>query len=197
MTQPIALILLASGLSKRFGGDKLVAPFSGSTLLGKTSQLNLSNRKTVRMAVIGKEQQVRQAIVRNAGWGVVDNPHPEKGQATSLVLGVKAAEQANVQAAIVLLGDMPLVPQSHLEALVETYEQEEFQAILTKCDNILSPPAIFDRSTFDTLKSAKGDRGAGSVMKALSNIGTIPLNASMGLDIDTQQDLKHLETAYG
>lgn len=190
----IALVLLASGLSARFGTDKLMTPFQGHPLLSSAANALAGSKVAARCAVTLPERPERRALLEAAGWTVADNPDAAQGQSSSLAIGVAQAKAHEADGLIILLADMPRVPDSHLTALAEAAE-DGVSSVMTRADDVLCPPAFFHRSVFDELERLEGDRGARHVFQTLDNTRTLALDPRFAIDIDTRADLAAHEEA--
>ena len=187
-----ALLLLASGLSVRFeNGDKLMAALDGRPVLARAATLLASSNTARRYAVVGKEQVGRQTLLDDAGWTTITNENPAAGQGASISIGIDIISATNADAVFILLADMPNVPDRHLERMAAAMS-ENTAAVMSICDETLTPPALFHRSAFSALARLNGDRGAKRVFEELTNRETIPLDASAAADIDTIADLANL-----
>ena len=88
-------ILLASGFSRRFGGEnKLLVPFRGKTLAGHTLELvcGIDCIKNVILVTSFDgvaSEAMKLSHVRNIK--IIRNDHPERGQRESVRLGVEAS----------------------------------------------------------------------------------------------------------
>ncbi|MEL6208731.1 MAG: NTP transferase domain-containing protein, partial [Pseudomonadota bacterium] len=142
-------MLLASGLSERFGSDKLMAEFRGRPLLTHAGRCLQGEQVAARLAVVGTSQTGRQALLRETGWTLVPNLAPEAGQDDSLALGIAAAARTSCKAAIVLLADMPCVPDVHIRALCDL--SDDARAVWTSAGEIDLPPVLFPANMFDAL----------------------------------------------
>ncbi len=185
-----ALVLLAGGASSRFeGGDKLLAPFRGAPLLSHAAGALAGRPVAARIAVTGPGQGLRAGALAGAGWQVVVNPDAADGQGTSLAAGIRhAAAQTGVRRALVLLADMPLVPDDHLSALARA-ATPGVPAVLSRSAALTGPPAVLDRALFPQLAALTGDRGARDVVAGLDGVATRPLAPDHALDIDCEADL--------
>ncbi|WP_300394585.1 NTP transferase domain-containing protein [Henriciella sp.] len=192
-----ALMMLAAGASARFEeGDKLLAPYEGEPVISHAASLLEAEDAASRLAVIRPEAMKRASLLGQS-WHIVENAEAASGQASSLRAGVEAARQdGRVQQVLVLLADMPAVPEHHLRKLQRAINTGA-TAAMTECGGKLMPPAIFTRKTFDALMQVEGDRGAKGVFTTLTNTATIVLDPALGIDIDTMDDLaKHQEALH-
>ncbi|PMR77884.1 xanthine dehydrogenase [Billgrantia endophytica] len=185
-----ALVLLAAGQSRRFAGDdKLLARLRGQRVIHHAGSALREHDLAARIAVVGPDQAGRAAELRAAGWTIAINTDLEQGLSTSLAAGIRQAGQwQNVDAALVLLADMPNVPDAHLFDLRRALTPER-TAVMSMAGTVPMPPALFDRSVFDRLLGQEGDAGAGRIFQSLERTATVPILAEWALDIDTREDL--------
>jgi xanthine/CO dehydrogenase XdhC/CoxF family maturation factor/CTP:molybdopterin cytidylyltransferase MocA len=186
-----AVILLAAGASSRFeAGDKLLAELGGAPVLQRSSKLqSLSDGSN--LAVIGPEQPARAELLRKGGWTVFENPNAKTGQASSLKTGLKHVPR-DADQILILLADMPLVPDAHINALIAAM-QPGIEAVMTESDGTLMPPAIFSKAQIADLMAVEGDMGAKGVFKTLRNTRTVQLDPTKAMDIDAVADLERAQ----
>ena len=185
------LLLLAAGRSDRFeGGDKLLAQMpDGRAVLDGAARTLSTTAVAARVAVSHPDRPERRALLEQTGWTVIDSPAPQEGMATSLRAGLaELCKIPDLDAALILLGDMPLLPDAHLMHL-HTALRPGLEAVLSAVEGQPGPPALFARQTFETLMRAEGDRGARDLLSGLSATGRIDLHSRYALDIDRVTDL--------
>lgn len=190
----IALILLAAGASSRYeSGDKLLADLDGVSVLQRTASLVKEKDFATKLAVVAPHQEERAQILRAAGWAIVENPLAEQGQATSLQVALaRIAEDTSIDGALLILADMPCIPASHIEALLNQAANAP-EAIMSNTGDTLCPPAYFHASTFPALMQLSGDHGAKRVFKILQNTRTIHLAPDLATDVDCVADLSKVK----
>lgn len=198
--QNTALLMLAAGASSRFeDGDKLLAKLDGKPVLEHAASLTVSSTEVQRVAVTGTAHEPRERVLAAQSWEIVRNPNAHEGQSTSLTRGLQViSSNPDVDQVILLLGDMPHIPEAHISQMLKLAEQNRVTAIMSECDGVLCPPALFKRQHFEDLAKLSGDRGAKSVFLAQkSGTVTLPLAKAHGRDIDRVADLKPVaETAH-
>lgn len=185
----LAVVLLASGLSRRFGGDdKLMVPLNGKPLLQHAA--SLVPDAGLRLGVCPAGDALRQDALSKDGWTIVANPDPSTGQGCSLALAMARVTQSNAQAVLILLADMPFVSAQHVDGLIG--DMDDHNAVMSVSEGVLMPPAVFARASFNDLAQLSGDTGARAIFDALPNTTTRLIATTEAIDIDTPDDLaKH------
>ncbi len=192
----IALLLLASGTSARFkGGDKLLATLNGEPVMARAAKSLTGIHLAGRYAVVGSNQTPRRDRLTALGWSLIDNRDPARGQGKSLALGVTTlATEGKADAVLILLADMPFITDTHLISLAEALTSDT-DAVMSQCNCVLCPPAIFSRTIFERLQALDGDQGARHLFQSLARTKTYPLSEHMARDIDHVSDLQAAEEA--
>ena len=174
-----AAILLAAGLSRRFGAeDKLLSDHHGRPLVDHAAATLAGLPCARHIAVVRVGAPKLRALLEARGFAVVENDAPETGMARSLALGIMAAGDA--EAALIALGDMPAIPAAHLAALCARLSPDAPIAA-TAGPSRPMVPAAFVASVFARLQALTGDRGAQDV---LADVPTVALDPALLFDID-------------
>ena len=128
----------------------------------------------------------------------MENPAPEHGLSSSLRLGIQVTQaNSDIQSVLVLLADMPFVPDEHIEALYAALKPG-VTAVMSEFEGKPTPPALFARASLSEILAAEGDQGARKIFKSLSNTVTVPLRPEHAIDIDTVSDLEAMrEVLHG
>lgn len=196
-----AFILLAAGASTRFeSGDKLLAQLNGKPILEHAGSVLNFFSPSAAIAIVPDTDNERTDVLLSAGWSVVVNPHAADGQASSIRCALKALEgRDDVDQIIILLGDMPNIPHSHIDEILTHAEHPSIDAIMSISNEVLLPPALFKHKLFSMLAQSKGDEGAKSMFLHLDGgTSTLPLSSDAAIDIDRVADLarvKEIENA--
>lgn len=156
-------ILLAAGLSRRFGGNKLHSRLDGETVL-RRSVLNLCGAELDEVIVVlGHEAVQGRTEIEDLAVRVVENPRYQEGMGTSLACGVLAAGPTDGY--LIALGDMPFVPSSHFRRLIETASENAPVIVATsRPAGSQEPPIWFSSQLRPELVVLEGDRGARDVV---------------------------------
>ena len=182
----VAVVLLAAGQSRRFGaGDKLAHDYQGRPLVTHAAEMLGAVPFGRHIAVVNHQR--RDDLP--AWLEQVINEQPERGLGSSLALGVTRAIDScavEIRACLVMLGDMPLVPRAHIDALLAAFDRNDPKARLgTRLDNKVVVPAIFGEDYFPALKALDGDVGARELLQGAHGLSCDPAYLR---DFDYPQD---------
>ena len=183
-----AVLVLASGLSKRFGTeDKLMTDLKGQALLAYCLDA-ARNAEFDRYFIVTPSGDAKAELARSFGFEVIDNPHPEAGQGSSLSTGVTHLLDSKVEKVCVLLGDMPYVTGDFLRELKSASNKSDI--VFSRLNDRNQPPAIFNQKAMSRLTSLQGDKGAQTVNWASLKISNLEICKDLAIDFDTEDDFK-------
>lgn len=178
-----AAIILAAGSSRRLGTPKQLAVVGGAPLLTRSMQVCSEAGLSPLFVVLGANAPQIEAGCSLLGASVLQNDAWASGVASSIRVGIAAAERYDIDSAVITTCDMPFVTAAHLRALV-ALARAEHRDTGSEADNWKGVPACFLRASFFRLLQLDGDTGA---RKLLEHAPTVHLRNP--LDVDTPQDL--------
>ena len=185
-----ALVILASGLSERFGkADKLIADFRGKPLVQHVVDAAAEIPFAERFAVIPTSSKARRKLFNYAGYSLIENDRPDVGQGSSLRLAASAVHAQGYEAICVMLGDMPFVQKEDVINLLQNLSNKD--RAISCCNKKLIPPAIFKNAALDELAKIKLKSGAKALFKS-DNFYKHVLSERAARDIDTPETLAEL-----
>ena len=158
----IAGVVLAAGRSRRMAPHNklLLADRAGKPMIARVIDNVLSSKARPVLVVTGHQaEQVGQAL-GGRPVRIVHAPDYADGLSASLRAGI-AALGPEVAAAIVCLGDMPLVTGRMIDRLLEAYDPDEGRLIvLPTFRGKQGNPMLWDRRFFPEILRITGDSGA-------------------------------------
>jgi molybdenum cofactor cytidylyltransferase len=181
----IAGILLAAGLSTRFGRQKLLQPYRGELLVRKTARCFLDAGLQPVVAVVSNDPAFGDAL---AGLPVtmVENPTPEDGISSSIAIGLRALPETS-SAALIGVADQPYLTVEAVEELLHAYSPGRI--VVPRFGEHRGNPPVFDRRFFADLMQLRGDRGGQVVVNAHPEaVVEISLAEEIGADVDRPED---------
>jgi len=126
----VAAVILAAGSSRRMGGrHKLLLDIAGEPMIRRTVRNVLASTAGETVVVTGHRAEEVGGTLADLAVRIVNNPHHEQGQPTSVVAGVRALSKP-CDAVMVVLGDQPQVTQADLDELIAAYGRLEGASIL-------------------------------------------------------------------
>lgn len=121
----VAALVLAAGRGIRFGGHKLTASYRGEPMvrpvLKAVQALRTTGHVADAIAVVPEADRPLQDLVHEAGCRVVRQSDPTRGKQDSLARGLGAL--TGHAAALILLGDQPLVDPEVARRLIEEWRR--------------------------------------------------------------------------
>lgn len=145
-----AAIVLAAGMSSRYGEvNKLLLPFGTSTVVRTAVEVVLSAGLADVVVVTGHQHQDVVAALAGAPVAFVHNPRFREGEMLSSIkaglvyLGQRSAD--TVDAALVVLGDQPLLPAWVIQRIVQAHAQRCGEIVAPKFGAVRGHPVLIGR----------------------------------------------------
>ena len=190
--------MLAAGGGSRFGGGKLLAELGGRPIIGAVFDNLRGAPVDETIAIVGADAQRLREVCESYGVRTVANEEWERGQSTSVLAGLRACG-AETRAAVVLLGDQPLVGAEAVGRLVAAFAEGARVAVATYGGKRRNP-VLFSREVWPLLTAElAGDEGARSVLRRHPELVVEVPCEGVGdpTDVDTREDLRRLEEMRG
>jgi molybdenum cofactor cytidylyltransferase len=192
----IAALVMAAGQSSRMGNiNKLLTMMpDGQTMIAQTvDRVAACGARPVLVVTGHQDAEIRQAL---AGKPVsfVHAADYASGLSASLHAGI-AALSADIGAALICLGDMPLIETAMLRQLISTYDPLEGRGIILPCfDGQRGNPVLWDKRFFPDLLALSGDAGARRILHHhMDFVAEVPVESDSVLrDFDTPEMILQL-----
>ena len=189
----IAAVVLAAGRSSRMGGpNKLLAEIAGRPLIRIVVERALGSRARPIVVVTGHQRERVEAALAGLSVKFVHNPNFAEGLGTSLKAGI-AALSAEVDGAIVCLGDMPQVDAALIDRMISAFDPAMGALVVVPTiDGKRGNPVVWSRRFFPDLMTVEGDVGARHLIGRYSEVvAEVPLaGAAAFTDVDTPEALQ-------
>ncbi|HLH85609.1 MAG TPA: nucleotidyltransferase family protein [Thermoplasmataceae archaeon] len=184
-----ACVVLASGLSKRFGDNKLLQALFSRTVLETVICVARSVLPDEVYVVVSPETYGR---ISHASFhtGVIINKNPDEGIAGSIRTAIQeiGTSQDHI---LFLLGDQPFVSPNLLKRMVYESQNNPSHIVCAVFQGIRRNPAIFPRHCYSELMALKGDTGANFIIRSARRVIEVEVvNQAELFDIDTPEDLQ-------
>ncbi len=190
----MAALVLAAGASSRLGEPKQLVRFNGERLMDRAIRVAKEAGATPVFVVLGADyERMLEALADSpegpeTGVRILINKAWKSGMASSIRLGVTAAERVGADDLLVLGCDQPAVTAQHLMSLCEASKREH--AVASYYRQRRGIPALFPSFAFHALQDLNGDSGARELLQDQAVL-TVPLPGGE-FDVDTPEDLERL-----
>lgn len=185
----LGLVIMASGLSKRFGSNKLMTPFIDKPLIKWI--IDASEGLFDQRVIVTRSQEVK-TLAEELGIDCIYHEYPGRNDTVRLGLS-KLADRVDM--CFFMPGDQPLLSRESLEKIIcATRENPE---LITRPSHKGLPgsPVAFPRATFEELLNLPEGKGGGFVAKNHPDlINLVEIENEYELrDIDTPEDLEEIK----
>lgn len=188
----IAGVLLAAGSSSRMGQNKLFLSLGGQTVLERAVATAVEAGLDPLVVVTGHEADRVRAALGGTRATPVFNPDHARGQNTSIAVGISALPPG-VDAAVVLLADMPRVDAAMIGGLVAAFRDGGAPLVISRYGEVVAPPILYGASLFPELSALDGARCGKAVIRAhRGEAKELAWPAELIADLDTPEDLRRL-----
>ena len=153
----VGCVIMASGLAKRFGSNKLMTEFHGKPMILQALQASCSLKEN--RVVVTRHADVAQ-LCREQGVQVVlhDLPH----RSDTVRLGLEALD--DVDACVFLPADQPLLRPETVDLLVMHWKANRQSMVRPFHEKTPGAPVVFPGWTFELLRNLPEGKGGGWVM---------------------------------
>jgi molybdenum cofactor cytidylyltransferase len=190
----IAAMVLTAGKSTRMGSNKLLAELNGRTLVAHTVEQVKASGVDEVVVVTGHMAAEVEAALAGSNVRVVHNSSYADGMATSIRTGIAAVQ--DFDAALICLGDMPLVTSADMARMITAFKaNDESEIVAPTFEGRLGNPVLWGKTYFAELMTLEGDKGARRLLEAQYNqIVEVPIDHDgIMLDADTPEALDHIK----
>lgn len=180
----ISGIVMASGLSRRMGQNKLLMNVNKKPMVENiVQQCTLSHLKNV--LVVYSKEEVKN-IVKDYDVTFCYNSQPEIGQSESIKIGVKKSSEDNVDGYMFLVSDQPFLKSETINKLLSNFENN---IVIPVYNGKKSSPVTFPSSLKEKFLLLENDNGGREIIKQCENIIKVEIDSSTeGIDIDTLEE---------
>jgi molybdenum cofactor cytidylyltransferase len=176
------------------GRPKQLLDVAGKPLLELiVNQANASGLDEVLVVLGAEADQIRKRVDFGRAFVIINRDHAT-GMASSLRAGI-AALDAEIDRAVVILGDQPAITSSMLDELVDLQQRSGLPAAALSFDGLLHPPVVLARALWPDLRALEGDVGCRALIRQRPElVATLPAEGGHKhpTDIDTPDDYERL-----
>ncbi len=189
-------VILAAGESSRMGQPKALLPWRGGTFLSGAIRVLTAFTDMVIVVASNNAVQIRPIVDANAAF-LVTNPQPERGQFSSLQVGVQEVLNRGRDAAIITLVDRPPARPETVQHLKQEFLdrlERNVWAALPEFEGKHGHPYIAGRELIGAYLDAPAAANARDIQHAnAAKILYVPVTDSLTIaNIDTPEDYSRI-----
>jgi molybdenum cofactor cytidylyltransferase len=187
----IAGVVLAAGTSSRLGANKLLLRLDSEPLARRAARHAAEAGLAPVIVVLGHEAERVAGALGGLAVETIVNPAYRAGMQGSLRAGIGRVP-GDCAAAVVLLGDMPLVTAAMIVALVERFRRGTEPLVLSLYGEVQAPPTLYARALFPALADAGPGGGREVVLAHRSEAAEVRWPEAVLADVDRAEDAARL-----
>lgn len=212
---PVGCVIMASGLSTRFGSNKLLAPFgpAGEPLLCRA--LDATDTPELAARVVVTRSPEVQALCKEKGTACILHTLPGRNDTVRLGLEALLAQHPDLAGCMFLPGDQPLLQRDTVESMVGIFgwhartdaergvPQKETERVILRLGHrfkhdpnpLLGSPVLFGCAHFEALRALPEGKGGSVLLKQYPKcVHTVYIgNREELYDADTPEALEALK----
>lgn len=187
------------------GKDKALLPWppgrasAGQTFLSAAIRA-VSDFNDMVVVVVGKNEDVLGPLIFADGASLVCNPAPERGQFSSLQIGLQKALDLGRDAVMITLVDRPPANSATLKALCDVFNSapDEIWAVIPEYGGKHGHPLLADRSMIEVFLKAPANATARDIEhQNLEHIQYLSVEDPLvAVNVNTPQDYEVLVSAF-
>jgi molybdenum cofactor cytidylyltransferase len=188
-------VVLAAGASSRMGRDKALLPWQGGTFLSAAIRALQPVSDLVIVIAGANSAELAPIVNANAGFLII-NPSPERGQFSSLQVGLQEVLNRGRDAAIVTLVDRPAPGMATIEQTKSEFlaAPDDIWAVVPEFLGRHGHPIVIGREMIGAFLGAPALSSAREVEHSLqSHIRYLPVTDPLvAANVDTPEDFEKL-----
>ena len=199
----VSAIILAAGESTRMGRPKALLPDPDGRPFVARVVRTFAAAGIGRIVVVAGSQRtaIEAALAGEAlvsGLTVVTNPAPQRGQLSSLWVGLEAVESEPPECVLVTLVDIPMVAASTVSRVIEAWRDDRPPIARPAYRGRHGHPVLVDWTLAGELRDAPLDEGARAVVhRHAGDLVNVDVeDEGCVVDVDTPDDYADVLTRF-
>ena len=181
-------VILAAGASRRMGTNKMLLELAGESLVRRAAKRALGAGLSPVVVVIGHEADRLRAELKDLPLEFAVNPDYTGPTSGSLHQGLNKLGP-DVNAAVIMLGDMVRVTAETLAMLIAAARGTAAPLVVSRYGDVTAPPLLFRRALFAELLAWTGEGCGKAVVQAHKHEAMyVDRPEALLADVDTPED---------
>lgn len=175
------------------GEPKQLLVFRGKTLLRQAAETAVAAGFYSTVTVLGANAERFKKEIEDLPVQIAVNENWACGLSSSIKTGLLSISHENLDAAVIMLSDQPLITAEILRSLCDVFEQTGKMIVACRYENTVGVPALFASDFFAELMNLQGDEGAKKIITKYEDEAAFVDAAEAAFDVDTLQDYEILK----
>ncbi len=190
-SQAVGCVIMASGLGRRFGGNKLLSDFQGKPLISYI--LDLARAIPFAQRLVVTRHEAVASLCRQKGIEVLCHDQPCRNDTVRLGL-TKLLQSARLSGCLFCPADQPLLQAESLQDMLRSFSRFPDHILRLSFEGQAGSPVLFGEKYFpELLALPEGKGGSFLAQKYPGQVILVPArDASELWDVDTPSDLSDL-----
>lgn len=187
----IHCIVLAAGESKRMKQQKMLMPFNDFSIIETVVGKAKNSEAAETLVVLGSDKKIIGEKIKDLNVQITENKNYREGMLSSVRCGFNSLPK-EVEAAIILLGDQPMVKSEVINRLISNFSKESKGIIIPVYSGKRGHPILIDTKYREEINHLNPNTGLRELMtNHTDDILEIEVESGEILnDIDTPEDYK-------
>ena len=160
----IGCVIMASGMARRFGSNKLLHDFHGEPMMVRI--LRSTAATTIQHRLVVTRHPEVEAICKTEAVPCLLHDLPRRSDTVHLGVENLLLTEPKLDGIMFAASDQPCLTAESIQNLCDAFAQDPSNIYRLCYGDIMGNPVIFPRSTFDALLNLPEGKGGGAVIKA-------------------------------
>ena len=159
----IGCVIMASGMARRFGSNKLLHDFHGEPIMVWILR-SMKQAKVDLPVVVTRHPEVAE-ICKNEGIHAILHDLPKRSDTVRLGMEYLLEKDAELDGIMFAASDQPCLKQESITALCDAFEEDSNQIYRLSYQGTEGNPVLFPKTVFEELLHLPEGKGGGVVIK--------------------------------
>jgi molybdenum cofactor cytidylyltransferase len=187
-------LILAAGLGRRFGGQKLLANLDGRPILQFCLDRAYAAGLRPVVVVLGLHASAFESALAWRDETRLVNPGPDAGISSSVRIGLDWLGTTDARRVLVLLGDQPRLTLEQVHVVLGAAQDPERPIVVPRYAGVPGNPVLLERAAWPLASGLTGDAGMSQLFRSRPELVRYVDVPGNNPDVDTRADLGALET---
>jgi len=193
----IGCVIMASGMAKRFGSNKLLHPFLGEPVMVRI--LRSMKASAVSCPVVVTRHQEVVEICKKEGIFAILHELPKRSDTVRIGMEHLLEKHPDLDGIMFAASDQPCLKAASITALCDAFDADPENIYRLSFAGTEGNPVLFPKSTFEELLNLPEGKGGGAVIKRHPELVRLveATDENELVDVDTPETLAQLEEKIG